>query len=231
MQVVSLTPKGWRGLSEVPQQYLNYFSYARKEGDTIKQLHPWIKCRDYLLDGMFWTRMPSLYKAPVYGYPRIEDVNVDEMELLFQCPKGLIKDQIGVLNGLEDELGISHTTVERVNNTDWYIRGDGWWMKTTLHISAYTIILRTLSFRECKDWADLERNIQDNFGSIKGKLKKAIMALKTSGYDRVLPHKDPKEYDKDTLHNTAGIYTFVVAVQNGYEQSYNYGELVNAYKS
>ena len=228
MQVVSLTPSNWKTLSEIPQQYLNHFAFARKSGDVITKLHPWIKCRDYLLDGLFWTKFPNLYKYPIYGYPRIENVNTEEVELLFNCENGRLKDQIKVLNDLEDELEISHTEVEKVGD-DFYIKGDGWWMKSTLHLSTYTLILRTLSYVECSNWKELEERIQKNFSSVRGRLKKVILALKISGYDNVLPHKDYEKLDPYTIHNTSGIINFLSSINHGYDTAYNYGNLKNAY--
>ena len=228
MRIELLTPEGWNRLSEINQEHLNYFAYARKKDNVIQQLHPWIKCRDYLLDGMFWARDPSLYRCPVYGDCRINNVNLDEVELLFKCEKGRIEKQIHILNEVEKELGISPTEVTRVEDC-FYITGDKWWMKTTIHLSTYSLILRTLSYVECSSWKDLENKIQAGFSLLRGKLRKILFALKDSGYDEMLPFKE--KTDPETMHNTAGVATFVSAVRGNWHGGFNYKGLIDAYKS
>ena len=176
MQIHCLKPTGWSKLTESPQSYQNFFAFARKKGEIIEQLHPWVKCRDYLLDGLVWTKDKDVYKGPVYGFPFVEGINTNEVELLFSCMNGKILDQLGILHNMEKELGISPTEVTRIEGTTFYIKADPWWNKSTIHLSMFSIILRTLSWVECKECNELEKKFQ--YTELwNGASKKLLLAL------------------------------------------------------
>lgn len=223
----SLVPHNWGHLTEAYQDYKNHFAFARRKEDVVYQLHPWVKCRDYLLDGLIWTRKPSLFTQKVYGFPRIDDVNDNEVELLVYGENNNLLKSIPVLRAFEEELGIKRTILRRVADKTWYVRGDPWWNKTTLHLSAYTTMLRIMEHCLITHWGEMESKVQNSMDELQGNLRRAILALKESGYDVLFPMSE--SCDSTSIHNGSGIYTFVYSVKHGFDGGYNYAGLKEAY--
>ena len=127
------------------------------------------------------------------------------------------------LRELERELGISESIIEH-HGSYLYIKGDPWWNKTSVHITAYTLILRTISFGICNSWQEVEDKIQ--YGPVRGKLKKYLLFLKKIGYSKLIPYG--KEENIYTIHNASGIYTMICHLEARTTSTFG-SELVNAY--
>lgn len=193
----------------------------------VYQLHPWVKCRDYLLDGLIWTRRPDLYTQKVYGFPRIDDVNDHEVELVVKGENNKLLSSIEVLREMEDELGIKRTILRKVAPKTWYIKGDPWWNKTTIHLSSYSVILRVLEHCDIQSWEALENSIQGSLSELRGNMRKVLLALKDSGYDVLFPVKDIS--DPMSIHNASGVYNFVYSLKYEFDLGMNYEGLKEAY--
>jgi hypothetical protein len=203
MQIKLQKVKNFGKLTQSSQFYPCKFALARKYDDHILQLHPWVLCRDYFVDALVWGHDPDRYRVPVYGFVPIPNINLNEVELLMkEAP--CLKENFERLRELERELGISESVLEQHEDV-FYIKGDPWWNKTTLHISAYTIILRTISCVSIPTWKAVEENIQ--WLIMRGKLKKMILALKKSGYNTLTPYS--KDVNIFTLHGCSGMYTLI----------------------
>lgn len=188
-----------------------------------------MKCRDYLLDGLVWSRRPELYRSKIYGYPFIENVNTVAVELVMKGERGQLLNNIGTLRRMERLLGLPATILRRIDKKTWYIRASTWWNTTTIHLSTYTLILRVLEYvKDCTDWETLEHSLPDSMNKLEGKLRRVLFALRNSGYDTLFPVKDT---EKHTLHNCSGVLTFVVYEECDLVEGYNFGDFLDAYRN
>lgn len=214
MQVKFLKPDNWGSIIQVGQNFRSYFAFARKEGGVVKVLHPPILCRDFLLDGLIWSRDKTYYKSPVYGFPFIHGINTNEVELYVEYTQ---KPNLKLLHDLEDELGVRKTMVEELGPKQFYVNGDPWWNRTCLHLSSYSLILRGI-FAGMTNWETLSTHLCPSH--VDGKqLKDAIIRLKGTGYDK-LTIASKNDYCED-IHEKSGIFTYFLSQK--YEKLYDYG--------
>lgn len=222
------TPNNWGTLNQISQRYPSLFSFARKSGNLVTSLHPGVLCRDYLLDQLAWMR-EVVYEDKIYGFGEVPQVNPTFPEFFISnCVKHL-PDNLEWLNTIETKLGISLTTIEPVNG-GFYVRGDPWWYKTTLHLSWYTQALRQMG--AVKINGPMKDSADGTFSRMGPVLDVFPFILKETGYDVMI---QPKSTDKQTLHDGSGMYQiFLYACQFGYsfeDASKHYNWTENLYKA
>jgi hypothetical protein len=140
----------------------------------------------------------------MYGFPLIDNVNTEFLELYIEHYNNSSPD-LRVLWDLEDELGISRMELARVEGNSWYLKGDEFWVRTTLHLSSVTYIIRAL-FAGCTTWDEVANH--ENYWNFAPKFRQAIFDLKEKNYRVVNPrYKSAGNYD---FHELSGIYSYIL---------------------
>ena len=132
------------------------FSFGKRKGEELKELHWPVLCRDFLND--------TLVKKAKEVKPRLEahryTYNGSTLDL--KEPWLIIRDWQGpfsnleVLKGVETELGIDLTEWYNLGNDILAFKVNPWWLTNTVKFSWLTTLLRGLSYnRNIKKVADI----------------------------------------------------------------------------
>lgn len=129
------------------------FAYAKIEGDKVIQQHHQVRCRDFLGDTLIWNaKIPGdsddkPIPESVYGY---DYKGVPEANLVLY--RIYAPENLKLLNEYEKELGMTPSTLEKLEPSVYLIQGDPKWVKTTFHISFWTFLIRTLLGESVPNW-------------------------------------------------------------------------------
>lgn len=153
-----------KGLCEIYQDVDMKFAFCEvEEGDktSVRQLHPWIKCRDFLGDALFASHHGVSYS--VYGFSwdgKDRKVPTDMTYLLIKHEsKEELNNNLRLVHSLEKEAGWRQTEL-----IDLDINADGHvfllisskkWVSSTVLISLYTMLWR-LASNKIKEGEDIE---------------------------------------------------------------------------
>lgn len=195
-----VVPEDWGTLNQISQMYPSLFSFAKKEGNVITSLHPGVLCRDYLLDQLAWMN-GAPYTRKIYGFGKVPGVNPTFPEFYITNRVEHLEENLGWLNTIEGKLGISPTSIEKIG-LGYYVCGDPWWYKTTLHLSWYTQALRQMGAR--KITGPMKETADGTFSRMGAVLDAFPFILKDTNYDVMI---QPKDSDPQTVHDTSGMYT------------------------
>lgn len=133
--------------SEVAQRRPCTFAFALVEDFYVKVQHFPVKCRDFLNDTLCWKAGEAPHGS-IYKYDFNGDIET-RMTCLVIYDFGNIKNNIKALNNVEVELGLEPTVVTELDPPNAVlITGDKFWMKTTVHFSYYTTVLRGLTYKQ-----------------------------------------------------------------------------------
>lgn len=222
MRIQFLIPENFGKLNQIGQAFPVEFAFAKKDKNGITVLHPLILCRDYLGDAVLWEREPSKYKGPIYGYSKPSGINLNQTELVVSTKK--IPDsqfpELWFLWELEDRLEIKRTTVEKIEDDIYYVNGDEFWMRTSIHISVYSLILRGL-FSGFTSWEKIRKCVEYGTYISTEEFEDALFSLKKTNYRNPNPFKNK---DWPSQHNCGGFITLVRCKQNFKKYGTNYGD-------
>ncbi len=202
LQFKASTPEGWGKLTQVGQKYPSLFSFARREGDVVTSLHPGVLCRDYLMDQLLWMKGATPFTTPVYGFIQIPGANSMYPEFYMEESVKFLEENLPGLNDLEKSLGIGLTKISLVGK-GYYVEGDPWWYKTTLHLSWYTQALRQMGAVKI-NWADMAANADPVFCQMKSLLTRFPHILAETGYDILRSVKSSAVF---AIHDGSGMLT------------------------
>ncbi len=214
-------PQKDRSYCEIGQQNMTKFALARYDSqkDRIVQCHPFIKCRDFLLDAMVGVEEGK--DMGIYGFefkktdPRPDAENTS---LLVSFPQGKLlknfQDNFSILTDIEKAIGWSPTYPELVNYPGKeqivWVSGDRRWQHCALALSLYTYLIKCLTY-EIKDkakWMEEIKAQPTNEGSY---MDVAYMSWLLPRLDKVIDKyttfsgfQDQKGMDIGTIHNWTG---------------------------
>jgi len=149
-----------KSMSEIYQSVSIEFAFAKieeEEKKTVRQLHPFIKCRDFLGDALYAT----IHNAPfgVYGFSfdgTKEKVDRSKMTLLIRYSnKEAITNHLPTMNELEKAVKWKRTKLTDLKHSTskghyFLAVSSGCWMRSTSLISLYTLLWR-LAAKKRKD--------------------------------------------------------------------------------
>lgn len=144
-----------------------YYSFVNKEGEYYTQLHPVFKCRDYFTDCIVGNALSRHITA--YGFswnPQEHKLDTDKTRFLVHTAANttkmleLITQHIGVINQIEQELGIEQTVLIRVSKTDIIIEADIGWINFPLTFNLYTLVLKLLTYLDKDDHPESVRELE-----------------------------------------------------------------------
>ena len=214
LQLNTITPSNWLVLVQIGQKYPSTFSFAKKEGDVVTALHPGVLCRDYLLDQLLWMKGAVKFDKPVYGFVQVPEVNPDYPEFFISERVEHLEKNLDGLHDIEKSLGLSLTEILPVEK-GYYVKGDPWWFKTTLHLSWYTQALRQMGAVKI-DWTDMAKSADETFKSMGRVLNQFPYILAETGYDILRSVKTDLPI---SIHDGSGMYTLFNYAKR-YEYSY-----------
>ncbi len=147
-KLLKFVPSKYERYSEIPQAIPTKFAWATLDEDKVTENHSPVLCRDFLNDTLVW-RDPT-EKGPVvqflYGYYYKGFVHPDNTIFVLTIPTKLFPGfEYGksILNKLENSLGVEKTRFLPTEIKNKIVSvGDSVWMKTTVHLSYYTALLR-----------------------------------------------------------------------------------------
>ena len=156
-------------LNEIYQSVAMRFAFAnlRKSGDSykVKQLHPFVKCRDFLGDAMWASKFRKPYK--IYGFSfdgTKQRVQLGKTVMLIEYSKiDRVKNNLRVLNYFESKVRWKPSKLIDIkvkSKTPVTLAiGSGMWMKSPALISLYTLLWR-LSGIGIKEHENVDEFIQ-----------------------------------------------------------------------
>ena len=130
--------------NEIMQDSDLKFAFAVCVDEGLKQVHDFIKCRDFFNEVVLSCQMgcPS---PRIYGfeYPSLEypiSFKVTQLILRGEKLEGLV-DRLHILNDYEVSAGYAPTCLEEIEGTKFlYLKADRVWTRSTVMISLYTHI-------------------------------------------------------------------------------------------
>lgn len=155
-------------LGEEEQRYPHRFAYADVEGETVYKRTPWVKCREFLTDCLYWTVAGDSTYDEIYGFHNPGRINLEYVSLLMtrvSNPDNLL----GMINEMERHFNVpTLTTISPVETTQtkvYLILADKWWFSTTALLSYYTFILRAIDGTKKTSWQELDKHDYMEFSS------------------------------------------------------------------
>lgn len=194
------------------------FAFALVVGEDVLVNHKPVKCRDFLNDTLCWKE--GFPHTSIYGYCFNGEIEREFTSLVIY-DFGNIEENIAALN---DVLPMDLEPCKVVNlGKAVLVTGDKFWMKSTVHMSFYTTVLRGLTYDRhieiledipCETWmADVHKYIPQ--------LPKILVDMPV---DKVMGCAEPYEGDQEgTVHEFNGWATAC----NTYKFRFNrYGEYI-----
>lgn len=122
------------------------FYWAVVKKGQLETNHGPVLCRDFLGDTLVW-KAKEAPPCSIYGWDYTGPVEKKYTSLVITDFGNIIKNIQNILNPIEDELGIKNTQAEVTDDgAHVWVKGDKWWMLTTVHFSWYTTLLRYLTY-------------------------------------------------------------------------------------
>lgn len=151
-------------------------SFCKKINEiTLEEITPKFHCRDFIGDVLLYEETKQPFK--IYGFTsnHIKDkIDRDKIRFLITFNKNIeinIHKNIRILHRIEKQLKRKKTIISPTNNQlIFLIEGDSWWLKSNIHISFYTYLLKCITHKlENIDFWQLELkgNEKEYFNRIK----------------------------------------------------------------
>lgn len=122
------------------------FYWAKVKKGTLYTNHGPVLCRDFLGDTLVW-RAKETSVSSVYGWRYVGEVEAKYTSLVINDFGKIESNVKSILNPIEEKIGVKLTTVEKTDDGEHvWVKGDKWWMLTTVHFSWYTTLLRYLTY-------------------------------------------------------------------------------------
>ena len=134
-----------------------HFYWAKKKKGILETNHGPVLCRDFLGDTLVW-KAKEVAPGRIYSWVYHGEVETKYTSLVlddFGCIEFNVKS---ILNPIEEKIGVKLTTVEKTEDGEHvWVKGDKFWMLTTVHFSWYTTLLRYLTWdKKFTAFTDLE---------------------------------------------------------------------------
>jgi hypothetical protein len=122
------------------------FAFAKVKKGDVTVLHQPVLCRSFLDDTLVW-KAGEIAPSKIYGYTFHGDIDTKKTTLYItdEAPNPLANN-LEYLHKIEKEVGIKPTKVTTVDGKEHLVEADKWWMKTTVHFSWFTFLLRQLTY-------------------------------------------------------------------------------------
>ena len=153
MDLVDITAS----LVQSHQQKMVLFAFARVKGTEIHQLHPLVRCRDFLSDAIADTHNPGLLDGrKVYGFTMGgEQIETNQTRMLVAFEDGLDPNKyVHFLHHFETYMKWKKTTFEKVDHPEednvYLLTSSKQWIKTTWQISLYSLLVRLIAHKPAK---------------------------------------------------------------------------------
>ena len=211
---------------EEDQERPCHFWWAKLRKGRLETDHGPVLCRDFLGDTLVWIAKEQP-PTQIYGWKFHGTVEKKYTSLVLD-DFGQIEENIFLLNVIEEKIGVKMTQVEVTEDgSHVWIKGDKFWMLTTVHFSWYTTMLRYLTygikFQSIDDFENYHTNgwMSNAFPTFK-KLPYVLHKLKIT---QVSGTKNVAELGR-TMHEYNGWYA---NTKDGYESKFTeYGVQLNA---
>lgn len=182
-----------------------HFWWAKVRKGKLETDHGPVLCRDFLGDTLVW-KAKEQKPCSIYGWKFAGTIEKKYASLVLDDFGQIVQNVKNILNPIEIKIGIKPTTVEVTDDGGHvWVKGDKWWMTTTVHFSWYTTMLRYLTydriFHKLEDLASHHTNywMRDAW-PIFVKLPYALPKLKVV---QVSGMKDPASHGK-AMHDYNG---------------------------
>lgn len=122
------------------------FYWGKVKKGVLETNHGPVLCRDFLGDTLVW-KAKEVAPSSIYGWKYYGDVETKYTSMVLD-DFGKIEDNVKtILNPIEEKIGVKLTTVEKTDDGKHvWVKGDKFWMLTTVHFSWYTTLLRYLTY-------------------------------------------------------------------------------------
>jgi hypothetical protein len=229
--------------SEIGQSILMKFAFAQVNGKKIKQMHHWVKCRDFLGDALYSQAQGKPYQ--IYGFcfdPTKHKIPTNKTYLLIKYPDiDKIKKFLPSINEMEKKVRWAQSKIFQVKGKEDVVLAvsSGKWVSSSQFISLYTMLWRLSSIGR-----DEKESLEDFFNRCSklpmndGQYLKAIAETKSSLNIDVHPFfllmkhnqkvfKNAYEGEGPThwVHNNNGIKSFMcyANIAEGNSNDKNFG--------
>jgi hypothetical protein len=184
-------------LSEIFQRYPSLFSFAERDGNNVLPLHTFVKCRDFLLDNLVWSRDPKSYVGPIYGFKPIPGTHYKKPQFALKNCLLYLEKNFHLLTDIENQLGLTASELHPMTG-GYYVEGDAWWCTTTLHLSWYTTMLRYMGGMETLDLKKFS-HVEPPFDY--DVIPKLPFFFMETGYNELHPTKGKMNHDSNGIGN------------------------------
>lgn len=181
-----------------------YFAYVKN--GVLNTDHGPVLCRDFLSDTLVWKAKEET-QCSIYGWKYTGKVEKAYTSLVIDDFGQIIYNVKSILNPIEKEIGVKLTTVELTEDGEHvWVKGDKWWMTTTVHFSWYTTLLRYLTWnKKFTSFDDLKAHpTNDWMGEVFDKFKKLPYVLPQLKFVSVRGSKP--SCDGSVMHDYNGWY-------------------------
>lgn len=138
---------------------------CEKDGDTVKALHDWIKCRDFVAEALF-SELAGVPKS-IYGFgwhDHYEKKPLTSQENLYVAVKGDLKaleKHFGLFQDFESMSGLCASELVTTDDEEVVIiESDSGWIKSPTLLNLYSLIVKCLMFGELPDSNSLRELMQ-----------------------------------------------------------------------
>jgi hypothetical protein len=184
-----------------------HFWFAVEKKGILETNHGAVLCRDFLCDTLVWK---AKEKSPssVYGWAYFGPVEKKYVSLVIDDFGKIEHNVKSILNPIEKKLEVKLTKVEKTDDGEHvWVKGDKWWMQTTVHFSWYTTMLRCLThnkmFSELEDLRKFPTNdYLEGYGF--DRFCKVVFCLPKLKVTQVSGTKNIKNHSNTTMHNYNG---------------------------
>lgn len=200
--------KPHQSYAEEDQDRPCHFYWAKVKKGVLTTDHGPVLCRDFLGDTLVWKAKETAPSC-IYSWSYDGDVEKKYTSIVLDNFGNIEHNVKTILNPIEEKIGVKLTTVEKTDDGQHvWVKGDKFWMTTTVHFSWYTTMLRYLTydnaFEKIEDLKDYPTNYWMNEAfPIFVKLPHVLKQLKVT---QVSGTKDVKANGGHTMHNYNGWY-------------------------
>jgi hypothetical protein len=215
MKIIEKFKKPKEGqLAEAFQNKSMKFAFAYIENDTIVQVMPLVKCRDFLKEQIIFTYYDR--HNSIYGFNTKDNSKntKDYTGFIVSIPRKdeyqRFVDNFYILEEYEKKLGFTQVSEYSViNDTTLFVKGDVLWQQSCLLVSLYSLLLRTLSCRLKGSFVSILNG--DDLGTNDGNMWVGI----AKGFEKItsreqlvdlVAKEDLKDSDVSFIHNYTGVY-------------------------
>lgn len=142
-------PAPGKSYCEIYQDSNLKFAFALESDTELRQVHDFIKCRDFFNEALVATQIGGIDSPSIFGfsYPAKKyPIDLETTRLILKGTRfnEMLKN-LQLLNKFERELDLEQTTITAIPDSEhYYLTGDKVWLVSAPMISFYTHILRCI---------------------------------------------------------------------------------------